>query len=116
VKRLDVRRGDVVWVELDPTVGHEQAGRRPALVISEDRFNRVVGLAFVVPLTRSGKLPPPLRIELDPWRGAPSYALPYQLRALSHDRFDRRLRQATRGEVERCLDALLQICGRLPRG
>lgn len=44
-------RGDVVWLQLNPQTGSEQAGRRPALVISPKTYNRRVGLALVCPIT-----------------------------------------------------------------
>jgi mRNA interferase MazF len=44
-------RGDVVWISLDPRSGHEQAGRRPALVLSPVAYNRKVGLALFCPIT-----------------------------------------------------------------
>jgi len=47
------RRGDFVSVALDPQAGHEQRGRRPALVLSHDLFNRKTGLTFVAPVTHT---------------------------------------------------------------
>lgn len=44
-------RGDVVWLEFNPQAGSEQAGHRPALVISPRPYNRRVGLALVCPIT-----------------------------------------------------------------
>lgn len=44
-------RGDFVWLEFDPQSGHEQAGRRPALVISPREYNRRAGLALCCPVT-----------------------------------------------------------------
>jgi mRNA interferase MazF len=44
-------RGDVVWLSFSPQAGREQAGRRPALVLTPTAFNRRVGLAFVCPIT-----------------------------------------------------------------
>lgn len=46
-----MKRGDIVFVDFDPTKGHEQAGARPALVLSPASFNRMTGLALVVPIT-----------------------------------------------------------------
>jgi len=45
------RRGDVVWITLAPQSGHEQAGRRPAVVLSPDSYNSKVGLALFCPVT-----------------------------------------------------------------
>ena len=45
------QRGDVVWITLSPHAGHEQAGRRPALVLSPSSYNAKVGLAVFCPLT-----------------------------------------------------------------
>ena len=45
------RCGDAVWLTFDPQVGHEQAGRRPALVLSSTDYNRIIGLAVVCPIT-----------------------------------------------------------------
>lgn len=44
-------RGDLVWVQLDPHAGHEQAGRRPALVLSPAAYNAKTGLALCCPIT-----------------------------------------------------------------
>ncbi len=44
-------RGDVVWISLNPQAGHEQAGRRPALVVSPASYNGKVGLAVFCPIT-----------------------------------------------------------------
>lgn len=44
-------RGDLVWLSFDPQAGHEQAGRRPALVLSPASYNRASGLMLACPLT-----------------------------------------------------------------
>ena len=48
-------RGDVVWISLNPQAGHEQAGRRPALVLSPRAYNAKVGLALMCPITQQVK-------------------------------------------------------------
>ncbi len=48
-------RGDVVWLDLDPRSGHEQGGRRPALVVSPRTYNARVGLALCCPITSRAK-------------------------------------------------------------
>ena len=44
-------KGDIVWLDFDPQVGHEQAGRRPALVLSPAAYNRRTGLGVFCPIT-----------------------------------------------------------------
>lgn len=44
-------RGDLVWLQFNPQSGHEQAGKRPALVISPKTYNGKVGLALLCPVT-----------------------------------------------------------------
>ena len=44
-------RGDVVWISLNPQAGHEQSGRRPAVVLSPADYNDKVGLAIICPIT-----------------------------------------------------------------
>lgn len=48
-------RGDIVWLQFNPQTGHEQAGLRPALVISPQSYNGKVGLALVCPVTSKAK-------------------------------------------------------------
>jgi len=48
-------RGDVVWISLNPQAGHEQAGRRPAVVLSPASYNGKVGLAVFCPITSQVK-------------------------------------------------------------
>ena len=48
-------RGDAVWIDFNPQSGHEQAGRRPALIISPAAYNGKVGLAIMCPITSRRK-------------------------------------------------------------
>ena len=48
-------RGDAVWIDFDPQAGREQAGRRPAVVLSPAAYNGKVGLALLCPVTRQVK-------------------------------------------------------------
>ena len=48
-------RGDLVWLQFNPQKGHEQAGHRPALIISPKSYNRRVGLALLCPITSKSK-------------------------------------------------------------
>ncbi len=48
-------RGDAVWIMLNPQAGHEQAGRRPAIVLSPAAYNGKVGLAICCPITNQQK-------------------------------------------------------------
>ena len=57
--------GDIVMLDVDPQVGREQAKRRPALVLTDQRYNRAGGLAVVCPLTSKRKPYPfalPIRV------------------------------------------------------
>ena len=45
------RRGDAVWIDFNPQAGHEQAGRRPAVVLSPRAYNEKTGLAILCPVT-----------------------------------------------------------------
>ena len=49
------RCGDLVWITLNPQAGHEQAGRRPAAVLSPQSYNRKTGLAILCPITSKVK-------------------------------------------------------------
>ena len=48
-------RGDVVWINFDPQSGHEQKGKRPAIVISPKEYNKKVGLGLFCPITSKVK-------------------------------------------------------------
>jgi mRNA interferase MazF len=52
------RQGDLIALDFDPHAGHEQRGRRPALVVSKDVFNRSTGLAICCPLTNTDRAAP----------------------------------------------------------
>jgi mRNA-degrading endonuclease toxin of MazEF toxin-antitoxin module len=49
-----MKRGDIWLAGLDPTLGHEQKGRRPVLIVSPEAFNRITKVPVVLPITSSG--------------------------------------------------------------
>ena len=54
-RRYVPKRGDVVWLHFNPQVGHEQAGRRPAVVLSPESYNEKTSLALFCPVTNQVK-------------------------------------------------------------
>lgn len=51
VKEYIPQRGDIIWLDFNPQAGHEQAGKRPALVLSPEAYNRKTGLLLACPIT-----------------------------------------------------------------
>ena len=71
VARYVPEAGDIVWMDFDPQSGREQAKRRPALVLTDQSYNRASGLAVVCPLTSQRKAYPfALPVMVDKVEGA----------------------------------------------
>ncbi len=75
------RRGDVIWLEFTPQAGREQAGRRPAVVLSDASYNSKSGLALVCPVTSRAK-GYPFEIPLPPGLPVSGVVLADHLRSL----------------------------------
>ena len=108
-----ILRGDVVWAELDPTRGHEQAGQRPVLVISHDVFNHRSGTVIALALTsREPEAGFPLTLELRSTRlPKRSWVKMGQIRTLSTERLGKRLGRLSPEELTRVVDGLNEIIG-----
>jgi len=78
---MNFKQGDIVIVNFDPTLGHEQAGLRPALVISKDLYNRNTKQIVVCPITSKVR-PLPMRIQLDERTKTQGYIICDQIRTL----------------------------------
>lgn len=108
-------RGEVWDVRLGPARGHEQAGRRPALVVSTDTFNHgPSGLVVVLPLTTRPK-GIPFHVPIEPPEGGVrqrSFVKPEDIRAISVERLVRpwgAVSPSTLGAVEDRLRVLLEL-------
>ncbi|WP_165792213.1 type II toxin-antitoxin system PemK/MazF family toxin [Desulfocucumis palustris] len=91
---MEPSRGDIWLVDLNPVRGHEQAGKRPALVLSVDLFNSgPAGLVVVLPITTKEK-GIPFHVEVFPPEGGlkeNSFIKCEDIRSISKDRLYRRL-------------------------
>ena len=108
-----ILRGDVRWADLNPVRGHEQAGRRPILVLSHDVFNERSGTVIAVALTsqepRAGF---PLTLESKATGlSKRSWVKISQIRTLSVDRIGPRIARASEEELAKVLDGLNEIIG-----
>lgn len=74
-------KGDLVTVTFDPQSGHEQKGRRPALVISNDLFNQRTGLAIVCPVTNRQR-DVPFHVALPKESGVTGFVMVEQVKAI----------------------------------
>ena len=104
-------RGDVVWAELNPIVGHEQAGQRPVVVLSHDIFHDRSGTVIAVAVSsqepRAGF---PLSVEITTARlPKRSWVKTGQIRTLSVERLGRKLGRITPEELERIIEGLNEI-------
>lgn len=80
-RRFVPDRGDVIWIEMNPQAGHEQAGRRPALVLSPAAYNGKTGLALLCPITNQVK-GYPFEVELAMEANVTGVILSDQVRSL----------------------------------
>jgi mRNA interferase MazF len=74
-------RGDIILLSFDPTLGHEQAGFRPAVVLSQEIYNKASGLCLVCPVTTSIK-GYPFEVNLDGAKKTSGVALADQVRSI----------------------------------
>ena len=106
-----VLRGDVVWADLNPVVGREQAGKRPVVVLSADVFNERSGTVIAMAVTsqpqRAGF---PLTLQVESVKlGKPAWVKISQIRTLSVHRLGRKLGRLSQEEVDRLAEGLNEI-------
>ena len=108
-----ILRGDILWADLDPTRGHEQAGLRPVLIISQDVFNQRSGTVIALALTSQEPTAGfPLTLELSP-KSLPkrSWAKIGQIRTLSVERLGKKIGSASPEELAQVIEGLNEIVG-----
>ena len=108
-----ILRGEIRWAGLNPVRGHEQAGLRPVLVLSQDVFNERSGTVIAMALTsqpqRAGF---PLTLELiGPGLPKRSWVKISQIRTFAVERVGKRLGRATPEDMAQVIDGLLEIVG-----
>ena len=108
-----ILRGDVVWADLNPTQGNQQAGLRPILILSHEVFNERSGTVIAVAITsqvqRAGF---PLTLEISSAKmPKTSWVKISQIRTLSVDRIGQRIARVSEEELSRVLDGLNEIIG-----
>jgi len=108
-----ILRGDIVWADLDPARGHEQAGMRPVVVISQDVFNQRSGTVIALAITSQEPAAGfPLTLELAgkklPKR---SWVKISQIRTLSVERLGKKIGSASPEELVEIVEGLNEIVG-----
>lgn len=108
-----ILRGEIRWADLNPVRGHEQAGRRPVLVLSHDVFNERSGTVIAVAMTsQEPKAGFPLTLESRATGLVKrSWVKISQVRTLSVVRIGQRLARASEEELARVVDGLNEILG-----
>lgn len=103
------RKGDFITLSFDPQAGHEQKGRRPALVVSNDLFNKHTGLAIVCPITNTDrKFPFHLAVPSD--SSLTGFVMVEQVKSIDHSvRRAKFVERAPTEFVEDVLD-LVEAC------
>jgi len=112
---VSVLRGEVWWASLDPTVGSEQAGRRPVLIIQNSQLNAFTATVLAIPLTsnlRRAQLPSAVLIPRgEGGLSSDSVVLCHQLRVLAVERLTERLGILEPGRLSQVESALLFTLG-----
>jgi mRNA interferase MazF len=108
-----ILRGDIIWADLNPTIGHEQAGKRPVLVLSHEVFNKRSGTVIAVAITsqpqRAGF---PITLELqDANLPKRSWVKISQIRTLSVKRLRKKISVAKPEEINLIIEGLNEIIG-----
>ena len=101
-------RGEVWWVDLDPTRGSEIRKTRPCLVLTANALNRLRRTVVVIPYSTAASTHPPITVPVT-CNGARAVAIVDQVRAISKERLRGRLEAATAEDLDAVTTALGQI-------
>jgi len=101
-------RGEVWWVDLDPTKGSEIRKTRPCLVLTANALNRLRRTVVVVPYSTAASAHPPITVPVT-CRGARAVAIVDQVRAISKERLRGRLETASAEDLDSVTTALGRI-------
>ena len=107
---MNLLRGDVWYVDLDPTKGGEINKKRPCVVFSSSTVNRQRKTVVVVPLSSSPTVRPPLTVAVT-LNGRPGVAVTDQIAAKAKERFGSRVGSLTDDEMEAIEEGLKQVLG-----
>jgi len=99
------RKGDFVALTFDPQSGHEQRGRRPALVVSNDLFNRHTGLCIACPITNARR-DFPFHVAIPEGRKVTGFVMVEQVKSID---FSSRMAKRIGGAPEQVLEEVLSI-------
>ena len=103
------KKGDLIAVTFDPQSGHEQRGRRPALVVSNDLFNRHTGLAIACPITTT-EHSFPFHVAIPPDSKVTGFVMVEQVKSIDYQsRNVKRISRAAPSLLEEVL-AILDAC------
>ena len=113
-----ILRSDIVWADLNPVRGHEQAGLRPALILSPEVFNDRSGTVIAMALTsqpqRAGF---PLNMEITSVSlPKPAWVKISQIRTLSVERLGKKMGHVSDAEMSQVIEGLNEIIGAAGRG
>jgi len=106
-----ILRGNIYWANLDPTLGREQSGRRPVLILSHDIFNDRSGTVIALAITsQEQKAGFPLTLELES-KNLPkrSWVKISQIRTLSTERIGKKLGQVSEEQLDQIIEGLNEI-------
>lgn len=108
-----VLRGDIVWADLNPTRGHEQAGMRPVVVVSHEVFNARSGTVIAMAVTSQPQRAAfPLTTELTTVRlPKRSWVKISQIRTLSVERLGKKLGHLSPEDMDPLVEGLNEIIG-----
>ena len=109
-KKFIPQKGDFIVLTFDPQSGHEQKGRRPALVVSNTLFNKKTGLAFVCPITNTNRKIP-LHVIIEENDSLTGVVMADQMRSVDYKsrkaKFIESASLVTLNEVLSILDAII---------
>ena len=109
--KKNVKRGDIYWVNLDPTVGTEIKKIRPGIIISNDAQNKVGQRYIVAPVTSIVKTIYPFEVKINV-NGKPSKTMLDQIRTVDHQRLGEKIGKVSIEEllqIERAIKIVLHI-------
>lgn len=109
VKKYIPKQGDLITLNFDPQSGHEQSGKRPALVISNEVFNRGAGLAIVCPVTSIDKKYP-FHLSLHGCKKLHGFVMVEHLKSVDYNAREAKYVESVSDEFIINIKSMIEVC------